>query len=135
VGTGPLLGRLRRMAGEGVTFHGWIDRERLRDLYRRSAALIVPNIEDFGMAAVESLACGTPVIGLAASGTADVVRPGREGELAEGPTVDSLAAAARSVLERSWDRGELRKRSATFSREQFRLRFLNLLDRIGFQVS
>ena len=122
------------MAGDRVTFHGWIGREKLRELYRRSAALIVPNIEDFGMAAVEALACGTPVIGLAASGTADVVRPGREGALAEGPDVESLTAAARAVLDREWDREALRKRSATFSREQFRLRFLNLLDRIGFQV-
>ncbi len=134
VGTGPLLGRLRRMAGRDATFHGWVGRERLRELYRRSAALIVPNVEDFGMASVEALACGTPVVGLAASGTADVVWPGREGELADAPDAGSLAEAARAVLDREWDREALRRRSATFSREQFRLRFLNLLDRIGFQV-
>ncbi len=134
VGTGPLEGRLRRMAGGAARFHGWVPREQLRELYRRSAFLIVPNVEDFGMASVEALACGTPVVGLADSGTADVVRSGREGFLAEEPSADALAVVAARVLEREWDREALRQRSHAFSREQFRTRFLNLLDRIGFQV-
>ncbi len=134
VGTGPLERRLRRMAGSNARFHGWVSRERLRELYRSSASLIVPNVEDFGMASVEALACGTPVVGLVDSGTADVVRSGSEGELAEEPSATALVQAAKSVLEREWDRAALAKRAHAFSREQFRLRFLNLLDRVGLQV-
>lgn len=132
IGVGPRMTQLRRLAGPDVRFHGWVTREQLRDAYRRAELLLVPNIEDFGMVAVEALACGTPVVGLAASGTADVVRPGVDGELAEEATVPSLVAATERALATSWDRYQLRQRSQVFSREQFLIRFRFLLDRLGF---
>ncbi len=132
IGDGPRLGQLRRLAGPDVRLLGWVSREELRAAYRRAAALLVPNIEDFGMVAVEALACGTPVVGLAASGTADVIRPGRHGELAVEESVPALVAATERVLARSWDGVQLRQRAAVFSREQFLLRFRFLLDRLGF---
>jgi glycosyltransferase involved in cell wall biosynthesis len=132
VGTGPRMARLKRLAGPDVRFLGWLDRNELRDAYRRSAALLVPNIEDFGMVTVEALACGTPVIGLSASGTADVVRSGLEGELADESSLDSLVEAAERVLAASWDPEALRRRAQVFSRERFKVRFAFLLDRLGY---
>ena len=73
------MGSLRRLAGDNVRFLGWLSREELRDAYRRAAALVVPNVEDFGMVTVEALACGTPVIGLASSGISDVIQKRRRG--------------------------------------------------------
>jgi len=132
VGVGPQRRELRRRAGPGVRFLGWLSREELRAAYRRAAALLVPNVEDFGMVTVEALACGTPVIGLASSGTADVVRDGREGVLAEHGGVDDLREAAGRLLERSWDPAALRARAEPFSRAAFELRFRFLLDRLGY---
>jgi glycosyltransferase involved in cell wall biosynthesis len=132
IGTGPMQRRLERQAPPGVRFLGWVDRDELRQAYRRAAALIVPNIEDFGMVTVEALACGTPVIGLAASGTADVVRSGREGELAHTGDVEALVEAARITLARTWETAALRQRALAFSREHFLTRFRFLLDRQGY---
>lgn len=132
VGTGPQQRRLGRFADDHVRFLGWLSRAELRDAYRRAAALLVPNIEDFGMAAVEALACGTPVIGLASSGTADVVRDGIEGRLAEENTVESLLDATCGVLDLTWDRAQLRHRTEVFSRDAFAMRFRFLLDRLEF---
>ncbi len=135
IGTGPMLPqlkRLRRKLGVDARFLGWVSRQELRDAYRRSAALIVPNIEDFGITAVEALACGVPVVGVSSSGTADIVRPGVQGELAEDITTEALVDATEQVLDRSWDASELRNRSQSFSRDQFRMRFRFLLDRLGF---
>jgi glycosyltransferase involved in cell wall biosynthesis len=132
VGTGPRMGALRRLGGADVQFLGWVDRDRLRDLYRRAAALLVPNVEDFGMVSVEALACGSPVVGLAQSGTADIVRAGIEGELAEDDSVDALAEATARVLDQRWDPQQLQDRADHFSRERFRTRFGFLLDRLGF---
>ncbi len=133
VGAGPMESRLRHMAPPDVTFLGWVTREELREAYRSAAALLVPNVEDFGMVTVEALASGTPVVGLRASGTEDIVRPGREGALAAEPTVESLSEAALQVLGRRWDPAELRDRARVFSREAFLLRFRFLLDRLGFR--
>jgi len=132
VGTGPRMGQLRRLAGPDVRLLGWLDRNELREAYRRAAAVLVPNVEDFGMVTVEALACGTPVIGLSASGTADVVRSGIEGELAEESGVDALVDAAARALDESWDAAVLRQRAEFFSRERFKVRFGFLLDRLGF---
>jgi glycosyltransferase involved in cell wall biosynthesis len=134
IGIGPQRKRLERAAGDRVRFLGWVSREGLRDAYRRASLLLVPNVEDFGMVTVEALACGTPVVGLRASGTADVVRSGVEGELTDDGSAESLADAARTVLSGSWDRDELRRRAQVFSREQFLVRFKFLLDRLGFGV-
>jgi glycosyltransferase involved in cell wall biosynthesis len=132
VGTGPQLRRLGRIADDHVRFLGWLSRVRLRDAYRRAAALLVPNIEDFGMAAVEALACGTPVVGLASSGTADVVRDGTEGRLAEENTFESLVDATADALDWTWDPIQLRLRTEVFSRRAFHMRFRFLLDRLEF---
>ncbi len=135
IGTGPMLSqlkRLRRKLGVDARFLGWVSREELREAYRRSAALIVPNIEDFGMTAVESLACGAPVVGVTASGTADIVRSGVEGELAEDLTSEALVDATQRVLDRSWETRALQDRARSFSRDKFRLRFRFLIDRLGF---
>lgn len=133
VGTGPRRGQLGREArGADVRFLGWLSREELREAYRRAAVLLVPNIEDFGMVSVEALACGTPAVGLAASGTADVIRPGIEGELAESTTLESLVEATTRALGRRWEPGPLRERAAVFARDRFLLRFRFLLDRLGF---
>ncbi|MCP4900843.1 MAG: glycosyltransferase family 4 protein [bacterium] len=131
VGSGPMLRKLRRVAHPGVRFLGWLSREELREAYRGAAALLVPNIEDFGMVTVEALACGTPVVGLTASGTADIVRPGIEGELAARACVDALVDATQRTLSTDWDRDALRHRALTFSREHFQTRFRFLLDRLG----
>jgi glycosyltransferase involved in cell wall biosynthesis len=132
VGTGPQIRELRRAAGPHVRFLGWLSREQLREAYRRAAALLVPNIEDFGMVTVEAIGCGTPAVGLAASGTADVVRSGQEGILADETSVDALVDAAARTLDRSWDPVELRQRAHVFSRESFHERFRFLIDRLGY---
>lgn len=133
VGTGPRMAALRRLGGPDVRFLGWLDRDELRAAYRRAAALLVPNIEDFGMVSVEALACGTPVVGLTQSGTADIIRAGVEGELADESSTEALVDATARALDRRWDQQALCHRAELFSRERFRTRFSFLLDRLGFR--
>lgn len=130
IGEGPLKRALSWRAPRQVTFLDRVSRERLRDEYRSAGLLLLPNVEDFGMVAVEALACGTPVVGLQRSGAADVVMHERHGELAPDGSVDELVAACRRVLARSWDAAVLRARAESFSRERFRRRFRYLLERV-----
>jgi glycosyltransferase involved in cell wall biosynthesis len=130
VGEGPLRGTLGRHAPRNVSFLGRVTRERLRDEFRSAAFLLVPNVEDFGMVTVEALGCGTPVVGLEASGTDDVVVSGKHGQLAAEASVAALAAACRTVLASGYSVAELRARAESFSRPRFRRRFRYLLDRV-----
>ncbi|HNX49839.1 MAG TPA: glycosyltransferase [Thermoanaerobaculaceae bacterium] len=129
IGDGPLDGRLRRQAGPHVQFLHRLSTEALRDQFRRAALLLVPNVEDFGMVTVEALACGTPVVGLAGSGTSDAVQTGVHGELAPDGSPEALESACKKVLARVWDRPALRHRAESFSRQRFRQRFGFLLER------
>lgn len=89
VGTGPDQARLRKMAGANVTFAGHVDADALRTLYRSASALMLPGEEDFGIAPVEALACGCPVVAFARGGATETVDHGVTGIL-----VNELTAAA-----------------------------------------
>lgn len=62
-GTGPEMNALEQQAGETVEMLGWVTGERKRELLAGARGLISCCAqEDFGMAVVEALASGTPVI-------------------------------------------------------------------------
>lgn len=70
VGNGTLEEYVRSEAQYSKYIHafGYVDKEQLRELYRGAVATLQGTAkEDFGMVAVESMACGTPCI-LPASG-------------------------------------------------------------------
>ncbi len=80
VGTGPEEPRLRRLAGPGVEFLGWRDDGETADLYARCRGLIFPPLEDFGIAPLEAMASGRPVIAYGRGGALEtVVAPGASG--------------------------------------------------------
>jgi glycosyltransferase involved in cell wall biosynthesis len=68
VGDGPQYRELRNMAGPSIQFCGRVPDIELRELYAHSRALLVPGEEDFGIAAVEALASGKPVVALGRGG-------------------------------------------------------------------
>ena len=91
VGDGPELRRLRRMAAPNVRFTGRISDERVAQLLATSRALVVTAAEEFGIAAVESLASGRPVIALGAGGVRESVREGVTGAYYERDDPEALS--------------------------------------------
>jgi glycosyltransferase involved in cell wall biosynthesis len=91
VGDGPELRRLRRLAGPTVRFTGRLPDPRVAELMRSARALIVTAAEEFGIAAVESLASGRPVIALGSGGVLESVREGETGAYYRTNTPEALA--------------------------------------------
>src|SRR3954454_11190349 len=79
IGDGPEERRLRRLAGPTVTFVGRVPDGRVAELLASARALVVTAAEEFGIAAVEALASGRPVIALDAGGVRETVREGETG--------------------------------------------------------
>lgn len=83
----PEVERLRALAGDlgiaaRVSFPGAVSQPALRDYYRAADALVVTSrYESFGLAAVEALACGTPVLAAQVGGLPYIVREGENGLL------------------------------------------------------
>jgi glycosyltransferase involved in cell wall biosynthesis len=131
VGSGPDLERLRALHGERVRFTGRVSDERLVDVVSRARAQIVPNVEEFGIAAVEAQAAGRPVVAAAAGGALETVLDGETGVHVEPDSVEALAAALRDVDFDRFDRARVRANAERFSVEAFQRRLLAEVARLA----
>jgi glycosyltransferase involved in cell wall biosynthesis len=131
VGDGPELTRLQAMAGSTVSFLGHVDRTRLVDLFERCHAYLVPGAEDFGIAPVEAMAAGKPVVALAEGGARETVRDGQTGVLVPTADVASFIAGIERLDERTWDRQAIRAHAERFDTAVFIRSWRELLSRLG----
>lgn len=127
VGRGPEHERLRGLASASVEILSGQSPEQLRELYLTCAAFLQPGEEDFGIAAVEALACGAPVVALARGGSRDFVEDGVNGVLCEDETADGLAAALRRALEIRFDYTQIRASAMPFRAARFAEEFSKAL--------
>jgi glycosyltransferase involved in cell wall biosynthesis len=74
-GDGPEYRRLRAAAAGNVEFLGRVSDSDLRQAYARCRAFLLPGEEDFGIATVEALASGKPVIALGRGGVLETAPP------------------------------------------------------------
>ncbi len=123
VGDGPDRAELEeRFAGRPVRFLGPIGDAELESLYSRCVALVVPNVEEFGIAAVEAQAAGRPVVAVAHGGVTETVIDGKTGILVEGESAADLAEALASEDLLRFDPAVIQANAARFSSEAFRAR-------------
>ncbi len=132
VGDGPERGHLEAIAGPSVRFLGHVDRATVVDLFRRCHAYLVPGVEDFGIAPVEAMAAGKPVIAFRAGGATETVVEGRTGLFFDEPTPEALARAIVELDGLAFDTLAIRAHAQTFDTSVFRERFYSLLERLGF---
>jgi glycosyltransferase involved in cell wall biosynthesis len=119
VGDGPERRRLAERFSSGVTFLGRISDDELARMYPRALALVVPNVEEFGIAAVEAQAAGRPVLGIDAGGTRETVVRGETGVLVESQDARALGDAMSSCDFRSFDSVRIRANAERFRRSEF----------------
>ena len=131
VGDGPERARLQQMAGPGTRLLGHVDRATLVDLFRRCRALIVPGTEDFGIAPVEAMAYGKPVIAFAQGGVLETVIDGETGVFFEQATASALGLAIERLEATPIDPSRPRARALDFDVSVFRRRWEELLGELG----
>ncbi|MCY4602079.1 MAG: glycosyltransferase [Acidobacteria bacterium] len=133
-GDGPERARLQALAGPGVEFVGWRSDEELRELYRGARAFLLPGEEDFGIAPVEALACGRPVVGLARGGVTETVSDGATGVLVDEPVAEAYAAGIARAAALPFDAEYIRKQALRFSRRRFHDEMRRLIEETARQV-
>jgi glycosyltransferase involved in cell wall biosynthesis len=128
VGAGPERARLEAMSGPEVEFLGWQSDEEIRALYRTSAAVLMPGVEDFGIVPVEAQACGCPVVALDAGGARETVVDGTTGVLVSAPTAEAFADGLERIRTSRFDRDAIRANALRFSRARFQRAFREAVD-------
>ena len=84
---------------EQVRFVRPVSPDRLADYYRAADVTVVPSYnESFGLVALESQACATPVVAAAVGGLTTAVADGRSGLLVPGHNPAAFAAALHRII-------------------------------------
>jgi glycosyltransferase involved in cell wall biosynthesis len=135
VGDGPMRAALERRALPGIELRGRVSERELARLYARCRALVYPQEEDFGIAALEAQASGRPVIAFGRGGARETVRPlagppdtasHATGVFFEAQRQDALAEAVRRFEEAEpfFDGKLIRSHAERFSAARFRDEFM-----------
>lgn len=130
IGNGPEHQKLVDMAGGSVTF---ITDATDEDVARHLAAakgFIFAGLDDFGIAPVEALASGTPVIAFKAGGALDYVIPGKTGEFFEEQTIDSLSKVLQQFDSAKYSPRDIKSESQRFSSKTFRDNLQAYIDKV-----
>ena len=130
IGEGPELVRLKAAAPPNVQMLGYQPREVVRRHMQRARAFVFAALEDFGIAPVEALACGTPVIAYGRGGVTESVVEGKSGVFFAEQTAASLMNAIQQFERREarFNPAEIRAGTLRFGAERFRQQFRTCVD-------
>ncbi len=127
----PEFQKLQRLTKEldlqdTVTFVGRIEQTDIPTYYSAADLLVVPSYhESFGLVALESLACGTPVVGTNVGALESIVREGETGSVLPNATPGLLA----NKIEEFILKAHTNKQSAFYFRESVvRFSWSNIAD-------
>ncbi len=128
IGGGRDRERLERLAGPTIEFVGRLPRAEVVRLLSGCRAMLWPGEEDFGLAPVEAMASGRPVIARRAGGVLDTVVEGKTGLFFDRPEAGALAAAVERADEVQWEPLEIRRHAEGFGRAVFESRLQSFLE-------
>lgn len=132
IGDGPELSALKKIAPKNVFFEGVMPFEKIIPYYAFTQALIFPQEEDFGMAAVEALSCGAPVIGLGRGGLKEIVEDGATGILFGEQSEKSLLEGIKKFLKNKnkFKKDKLMQEAKKFDESLFKEKIKNYIENL-----
>jgi len=126
VGSGSEHKKLRKLARgreDIIKFLPTMDAKGVRSVLRESKGYIFPSLEPFGIAPIEALATGTPVIAFGEGGAIDYIDDGKNGILFKQQTVGSLRRAIEKLNKQKFDGGVVARSAQRFSSDRFKKEF------------
>lgn len=129
IGGGAELGRLRKLAGPTVEVLGWQPRSKIRDYLAHCRGFVLTAKEDFGIAPVEAMAAGQPVVAYGAGGALETVIEGVTGVFFDEQTPESLIKGVQRL--EAWmpfDKDRIRSHACQYDRSVFLERMRSYID-------
>ena len=119
-GDGPELKKLKKIAKRNIEFLHRISEKDKINLLGKAKAFIHPQLEDFGITPLESMACGRPVIAYDAGGATETVIHNKTGILFQKQTTEHLIHAILNFNKHCWDKCALRSHAYKFDSAKFK---------------
>jgi glycosyltransferase involved in cell wall biosynthesis len=125
IGDGPEYAKIKRLATSNITLLGYQSNEVLSSHLQRAKAFVFAAEEDFGIAPLEAMACGTPVIAYGRGGARETVIDDVTGiHFAEQSTRAIITALDRfESLEDRLSPQAIRRHAESFGQSRFRAEF------------
>jgi len=121
---------LRSLKRKNIEFLGLISDKEKQNLLSSCRAFIVASCdEDFGITPVEAMACGRPVIAFYGGGYLETVVEGKTGEFFKELTVESLVSVLKNFKPEKYKFNDCRKQAQKFSKEEFKKKFKEFVEK------
>jgi glycosyltransferase involved in cell wall biosynthesis len=130
IGNGPDHKRLQSLAGPTITFLTGVSDAELASHLSAAQAFIFPGVDDFGIAAVEAMAAGTPIIAFKAGGALDYVINGETGRFFDEQSVESLSKVLAGFRFADFNAGHIRQAASAFSATAFQKKLFAIISKI-----
>ncbi len=119
IGNGPDHTKLTVMAGQSIRFLTRVSDAEMAHHFNLAKAFIFPNLDDFGITAVEAMSAGTPVVAYQAGGALDYIKEGVTGSFFAKPTAESLMETLRNFNADAYDSELIIKEADQYSTDNF----------------
>lgn len=133
IGEGEDQKHLEKIAHQNVQILGWQNDAVVEKYLQKARAFIFPVDDDFGIAPVEAMQHGVPVIAYRKGGALETVVEGVSGEFFDAQTPEVLADGVRRFLknEKNYDKDEIEHLAKRFSKERFKKEFKEYVEKIS----
>lgn len=128
IGEGSELAELKQLAGDTIEFLGRVPDRELAKLFAGAKGMIYPSLqEDFGMAPVEAMAHGVPIIAHRSGGVVESVVDKKTGVFFDAWTVEGVIKGIQSFEKKNFSAQNCYKQARLFSEKIFKKQFLSLV--------
>ena len=127
IGKGPELAKLQIRAGFTVQFITNASDEEVAKRVANAKAFVFASYEDFGVAPVEALSAGTPVVALQKGGAKDYINS-RNGVFYQNQSTIELEQAIQKCLSKKWNHDTISKSAQKFSVKEFKLKITKTIN-------
>ncbi len=133
------------VAGYGADHHKLVEMARSHDnikflpryddareivkYFAAAKAFIFPSLEPFGIAPVEALAAGTPLVALKKGGALDFIKEGQNGVFFDEQNVADLSKAIKKIQQQKFNRKVVQQPAEQFSTQNFKEKLHNLVEK------
>lgn len=129
MGSGPDVERLQQLAGPHTNLLGYVSDEDRERYVKEADLFIFASHEDFGIAPVEALAAGIPVVAYQAGGALDYIKPGKNGWFFSEQTAEQLIKTLNELPGKKVSPTKISATANEFSAAIFRKSMKNIVEK------